>query len=346
MGVVFTTLFALGLVMIVQAADTVDLDAGCVLYGALEYSPQYLVTVAGVELPRVAVTLGMVLVANVLFVLLFYKELKLTAFDPMLASAMGISSRAMHYALMTLVAVTAVASFEAVGNILVVAVLIVPPAAAYMLTDRMSVMIGLSVAIAAASAVLGHVAAIAVPAGLGYPTSVSSAGGIATMAGVLFGLAVLLGPRHGIVSRAMTRARLAWRIASEDVLAALYRIEEHVAESATDADVLPDHLAQAMQISSLRRRMLVNMLVRRRLVRRREGGLHLTPSGRERARHLVRSHRLWESYLLRYAAIRPDHLHFSAERLEHATGRALQDALDERVGSPQYDPHQRIIPPA
>lgn len=337
MGVVFTALFAIGLVMIVQAADSVDLDPGCVLYGAIEFTPLDTVRFFGLEVPRVALTLGAVLIVNVLVVGCCYKELKISSFDPALATTMGISARFMHYLLMTMVAVTAVASFEAVGNILVVAVMIVPAAAAYMLTDRLSVMIGLSLLIAALSAVLGHVAAITVPAAFGFG-SVSTAGMIAVALGVLFVAAVLFGPRHGALSRIVHQVALSMRIAAEDMLAMLYRIEER--------SVDPKDLAEAMHFSPIRHRLLVDGLVRAGLINRRRGNVELTEKGRDRGRDLIRSHRLWETYLARYAMLRPDHLHLSAERLEHATGRKIQEGLVERMDSPELDPQGKRIPPA
>ena len=208
MGVVFTGLFALGLVLVVQAADKVDLDPGCVLYGAIELTPLDTTTVLGYDVPRVVITLGAVALLNLTCVLLFYKELKITSFDPALATTLGISSRLMHYLLMTLVAITAVASFEAVGNILVVAMLIVPAAAAYMLTNRLSVMIFLSVIIGIASAALGHLSAIMVPAIFGFGSTIT-AGMMALSAGVLFVVAALCGPRHGIIIKLIQRRRFA-----------------------------------------------------------------------------------------------------------------------------------------
>ena len=114
MGVVFTSLFALGLVMIVQAADHVDLDASCVLFGSIEYTPLDLVAIGGWEIPRAVLVLGVVTVVNALFVAFFFKELKLSSFDPALATTTGFSASLMHYMLMVLVAVTSVAAFESV----------------------------------------------------------------------------------------------------------------------------------------------------------------------------------------------------------------------------------------
>ena len=209
MGIVFTTLFALGLVLIVRAADTVDLDASCVLYGAIELTPLDIaftlpLGAASVEVPRAAAVLGAVLLLNAAIILLLYKELKITSFDPSLATTLGINATAMHYLLMTMVAVTTVASFEAVGSIIVIAMLIVPPATAYLLTDRLGVMLPLSLGVGVLSSVGGHVGALTLPPLLGYPSTTTS-GLIAGAAGLLFVLAWLFAPRHGLLPRLVAK---------------------------------------------------------------------------------------------------------------------------------------------
>ncbi len=205
MGIVFTTFFALGLVLIVRAADHVDLDPGCVLYGAIELAPfdvasTWKIGKTTVDIPRAAFVLGSVLLMNVVFVLLFLKELRICSFDPALADTLGFSSRLMHYALMTIVAITTVAAFEVVGSIIVVAMLIAPPATAQLLTDRLGSMLLMASGVAAASAVLGHIAALVVPAWLGFD-STNTAGMMAVVAGVLFLLAMIFAPRHGLIAR-------------------------------------------------------------------------------------------------------------------------------------------------
>ncbi|WP_428388234.1 metal ABC transporter permease [Mucisphaera sp.] len=204
MGVVFTTLFALGLLLLVQAADTVDLDPGCVLYGAIEFTPldTYTLTLANttLDIPRAAVTLGTVLLLNLAVIVLFFKELRLSSFDPELATTLGVPATAMHYLLMTLTAITTVASFEAVGSIIVIAMLIVPPAAAFLLTRRLPIMLLISLVIAAASAVLGHTLAITVPTWFGF-TGTSTAGMMALAAGLIFTLVWVFAPTQGLVAR-------------------------------------------------------------------------------------------------------------------------------------------------
>src|SRR5205085_2131432 len=130
MGIVFTSLFALGVVLLKRYAQGVDLDAECVLQGQLALAPIHEVEVFGRLVPRAFVSILPVLLLNILFVVLFWKELKISSFDPELATTMGYRSTLMHYVLMALVAATTVGSFEAVGSILVVAMLIVPGATA------------------------------------------------------------------------------------------------------------------------------------------------------------------------------------------------------------------------
>ena len=208
MGIVFTTLFALGLILIVQAADHVDLDPGCVLYGAIELTPldvAWRPELLGVTIavPRAALVLAGVTLLNLLFIVGFFKELRISSFDPELATTMGINANLMHYLLMTLVAITTVAAFEAVGSIIVIAMLIAPATAAHLLTDRLVSMILVSTVLAVLAAVLGHVSALVVPGWFGYEGT-STSGMMAVMSGLIFAAVLFLAPRYGIIARRFT----------------------------------------------------------------------------------------------------------------------------------------------
>lgn len=206
MGVVFTTLFAIGLLLIVRAADEVDLDPGCVLYGAIEMTPLDRIAIGPWEMPRVVAVMGGVLAVNALLVALLFKELRLSAFDPALGDTLGFSSQFLHYLLMTMVAVTTVAAFEAVGSIIVIAMLVAPAATALLLTHRLLPMIGIACGVAAASAPLGHLGASVVPGWFGFQATTSS-GMMAAAAGLLFVLAWCFSPLDGLVVRAV-RSRI------------------------------------------------------------------------------------------------------------------------------------------
>ncbi len=341
MGVVFTTLFALGLILIVRAADAVDLDPGCVLYGAIELVPLDTKSVLGYEIPRAALTTGLVAIINILFVVIFYKELKLTSFDPALATTLGINSQLMHYLLMTAVAVTAVAAFECVGSILVIAMMIVPAASAHLLTDRLHTMILVSVILGSASAVLGHVAAITVPKIWGFEDT-NTAGMIAVVSGVIFFITMLAAPRHGVISKVLHQFILSVRIAREDILGLVYRFEEMgVMDNVHEVKRLMKQLTgtgpllYATAVASLRHDGKIRLV---------DQGFQLSAPGKKAANSVIRSHRLWESYLHRYLKYPVEHLHFSAERLEHVTDDSMRERLATRTDSPTVDPHGKTIP--
>jgi manganese/zinc/iron transport system permease protein len=348
MGVVFSVFFAVGLILIRRAADLdkVHIDPDCVLYGNIVLSFLDTVDWLGPELPRAAIVLGGVFVLNALFVLLFYKELKISSFDPSLATTVGVSATVMHYVLMTMVAITTVANFEAVGSILVVAMLIVPAATAYLLTDRLAVMIGLSLVLAAAAAVVGHLVAFLGPGWLGLSTSANTGPMMAVVTGVFLLVALLVSPRYGVVARMGHQWLLAIAIVREDILGLLYRWREAQVEPARPVN--RQHVLAAVgggvisrwALWSLRRRREVELVPA-------EGGvpgLQLAPAGLRRAAGLVRSHRLWEVYLAEHFALPLDHLHEAAGRVEHFITPAMGEALVADLPDPPRDPHGKEIP--
>ena len=337
MGVVFTSLFALGLVIIVQAADKVHLDPGCVLYGKIELVHLDEMEFAGWIFPRALAVLLPVAIINLLFVILFFKELKISSFDPALATTMGFSAKLMHYLLMVLVSVTAVASFESVGSILVVAMFVVPPAAAYMLTDRLGIMIFLSAVIASVSAVSGHVSATVIPNWFGLK-STTTASMMSVMAGLIFVLAAFLGPKHGVAVKFVRRQLLSLRILSDDIVAFLYRCEERSSES-TKANMKQTLFAGGWTLSATLRGLL-----KRGEISLDGATYSLTDKGRDRAKQLVRSHRLWEKYLFSETQTQANRIHAKAERFEHFTDRHLRDELDRATDETDIDPHGRPIP--
>ncbi len=341
MGVVFTTMFAVGVVLITWVARDIDLDPGCVLYGLLEFTPFDTLPVAGIALPRAFVGLAVATVLALALVAAFYKELKIVCFDPALATTLGISAALVHNALIAGVAVATVVSFEAVGSILVVAMLVGPGATAHLLTDRLSRTLWLAALVGLLSAVLGYILAVRL--------NTSVAGMIATVSVGLFVLAALAAPRHGLLAREARRALLALRIAREDALAMLYRWHEQadVPGAAAPRPLTRAHLRAALGRGPLSDLALFS-LARRGLIAAPANAprstLALTPAGLDAARPLVRGHRLWESYLARHLGIPLDHLHAGAHRTEHYLAPDLRERLTG--DAPPTDPHGRPIPPA
>lgn len=195
-GVSFTGLFAVGVVLVSLFAGKVDLDLDCVLYGEIAYTPWDTLVVGGYSLgPQALWVMGAIFLLNVTVIALLYKEMKICAFDPAMAAAVGINVSLIHYVLMSLVSVTTVGAFESVGAILVVAMMIVPAATAYLLTERLSMMLVLAVLQGVVSAVGGYFVAR-------YLDS-SIAAAMTTVSGALFALAFLFAPRTGMVARAL-----------------------------------------------------------------------------------------------------------------------------------------------
>lgn len=341
MGVVFTSLFAVGLILIRRVADDahIDLDPDCVLFGQLADAALDRTWVSGLAgmlpggyVPRSALVLGIMLAINTVFVIALFKELRVTAFDPALADTLGIRSGFMHYATMTLVAMTSVAAFEAVGSILVVALLIIPAATAFLLTRRLSLMVAASVLIALVAAVAGHLLSTTLPARYGHD-GFNTAGMIAVTAGFLFGGVLVLEPQRGILATLARRWKTAVRIAEEDVLAVLYRREEK-------GDLSPPIPGNTLGVAGF--------FARRRLARAgraqwEEDVLVLTNAGRGAAGKLMRSHRLWETYMADQVGVRPDHTHAPAETLEHVTDEQLRERLAAEIPA-ATDPHGKPIP--
>ncbi|MBQ4901934.1 metal ABC transporter permease [Paenibacillus sp. Marseille-P2973] len=200
-GIVFTALFAIGVILISRNAAHIDLDLDCVLFGEIAYVQWDTLIINGYDMGPAAVwLLGGTLLLVLVVIGLFYKQFKLCAFDPALAAAVGIPVALFHYLLMGLVSLSTVASFESVGAILVVGMLIVPASIAYLLTDRLSVMLIYSVLIGAVSSAGGYYAAKWLDA--------SIAGSMITVAGLLFVLAFVFSPLHGLVARYQKRRSL------------------------------------------------------------------------------------------------------------------------------------------
>ncbi|BBO90612.1 metal ABC transporter permease [Desulfosarcina ovata] len=340
MGVVFTTLFAIGLILIRQAADHVDLDPSCVLYGAIELTPLDTVLIFGQDIPQAAVTSGIMLVLNLIFVIVFFKELRITAFDPALATTMGINANIMHYGLMTLVAATTIAAFESVGSILVIAMLIVPGAAAHLITDRLGRVLAISVLFAAASAVLGHMGAITVPRLFGFQDT-STAGMMALATGLLFLLVFLFAPRYGVIGRATNQLRLGLGIIGDDTLGFLYRYHELAPEGAPPVPIA--EIKKALKVGSTIR-LMIWKLKRKNLILTDGNGLTLTDEGITAGQGLIRSHRLWETYLCDVMGCCDADVHRHAHKFEHVTDPETQQRLSEITGNPGRDPHRRKIP--
>ena len=275
-GIVFPAMFAFGTFLVSRFFSEVHLDPDAVLYGNIEFAAQDVLFVGDTNLgPQSLWVMGTLLVINLVFVGLFYKELKLATFDPGLAASLGFSPVILHYALMSVMSVTTVGAFSAVGAILVVALMIVPAATAYLLTDQLPRMIGIAVLVGALSAVTGFYIASALDA--------SVAGAMATMTGVFFALALLFSPSHGLVARARRLRRQQVQLAVESLIVHLFHHEETPAQ-ATESAI--SHLGDELRWPPEFAQLAVRRASDDGLVERQNGHLLLTTRGRREAQAL------------------------------------------------------------
>ena len=267
-GLVFPALFAAGVILISLHARHVHIHVDTVLLGEIGFVWLHTVTVWGLRIPVAVATLAVVLAVNLAFVVGFWKELKLASFDPGLAAALGFLPGVLHYAILTLTSVTAVAAFDAVGAILFIAFVIVPPATAYLLTRRLWLMVTLSVMLAIAACVAGYALAIR--------WDVSIAGMMASMTGVWFMLALLLAPDRGLASLALRRRSHRLDHDCRALVAHLYTHQDtpEMAEENTLRGLV-DHLGWPEN----RARAAILRAHDRSLVERRNGLLRLCPKG-------------------------------------------------------------------
>ena len=178
-GLTFPALFSVGVILISRYTRNIHLDMDAVLLGELAFAPKNRLKVLEFDLGPVALlVMAVILILNLTFISLFYKELKLVTFDIGLAATLGFAPTLIHYGFMTLVSITTVGAFDAVGSILVVALIAGPAATAYLMTDNLTRMLVLSAAIGSINAVVGYL--------LAYPFAVSIAGTIASVTFFVF----------------------------------------------------------------------------------------------------------------------------------------------------------------
>jgi manganese/zinc/iron transport system permease protein len=349
LGVVYTAMFALGLLLIRLAADSAHIDPSCVLYGNLETIVTD--TLGRTGIPRAVLVNGAVVLLNLVGLSIAFKELQLTSFDPNFATSLGIPAGIVRQALLAATGATVVTAFESVGSILVIAMLVIPAACGVLLSQRLAGVLGIAGVVAVLSAVLGHVGALVVPTllrrWLDWPElgDVGTAGMMTLAAGVLFGLAWCFAPQQGWLRQWRDHRHLRRRILTEDILGALYRWEELTAGTPRPGPTRHE-LVAALAVSRGRLEHALAALRRAGHVDSAGDPLRLSPSGRSLGQNLVRSHRLWESYLARHLGLASRQLHASAEQVEHYLDPHLRETLAAELEQPGHDPHGATIPPA
>ncbi len=276
-GLVFPALFAAGTLLASMYFRSTHLDVDQVLLGSAEQVYQTKrITLGPVYVRQPTLIMAGMFVMNVALVAVFYKELKLSTFDPALTAALGFLPGVLHYGLMTAVSLTAVVAFDAVGPVLVVAFLVVPAMTAYLLTDRLSRMLVLSVLIGTASAVAGVL--------LAFRLDTNTASTVAMVLGAVFGVVFLVAPGRGLVAQGLRR----WRQRREFLVTMLaIHLHQHEGTPAESDEALADGLHRHLYWTPDEVASVVDRAERCGVVTRAGALLKLTDEGRRRAKEIL-----------------------------------------------------------
>jgi len=327
-GIVLSVFFAAGMALfsVVQTQPTGE-QAGLhsYIYGQAA-------AMSKADMQRIAFVAGLV----VLCVAVLYKEFHVVCFDRAFAASQGVSVTMVDLLMMMLVVFTTVIGLYAVGLIMIVALLIIPPAAARFWTDSLTLMTVLAGVFGAISGVLGAMVSALfkdMPAGALIVIS----------AGAVFVVSMLAAPKRGVIAQALRHTNLSRTVARQNLLRAFAEIEEREGEGATVSyQALRGERGWSQHalnkaIAKARRALLVTG--------DEQGGFRLSTPGRKAAREVLRNHRLWELFLIRYADIAPSHVDRDADEIEHFLGpevvAELERALEERRRIPA-SPHTTV----
>jgi manganese/zinc/iron transport system permease protein len=271
----------------------------------------------------------------VLLLYLFFKEITLITFDKNFAQTSGMPIRFLETLLSTLTVLAVVVGIQAVGVILMAAMLITPASAARYWTNNLKIMLFLAAVFSTFSGVAGAFISFTAPGMATGPWMVLVLSGIA-FASFIFA------PQKGIVHRWLLQKRNRKQISEENLLKALYKSAEN------EKDFEKGYRAEDLQdLKVLKENQLASTaqnLVKDRFLVLKNGAYHFTKEGLEKGKRVTRAHRLWEMYLTKFLHLPPDHVHDDSESIEHVITPELEDRIAQALGNPEKDPHEREIP--
>jgi len=271
-----------------------------------------------------------------LFCVLFLnKEFALISFDENFAQSIGFPVKRLELALTTLTVLAVVTGIQAVGVVLMAAMLITPAAAARFWTDKLQIMLLLAALFGAFSGVSGAYISYIMPA---MPTGPW----IVMVISVIAISSFMLAPNKGILYRLFIQAKIRRRILYENILKLFYQLGEqdmNFYHKRTTQEIIEK---RSFKASSLKNGLRILKL--QGFLNREDGKWFLTKDGENKGRRIVRLHRLWEVYLTKYLRIAPDHVHEDADNIEHILTPELEKRLEKLLDFPANDPHESAIP--
>ena len=264
-GLVFPALFSIGVILIAKFANDVHLDVDAVLLGELAFSPFDRVFFGGMDLgPKSLWVISIILMITLLLLFAFFKELKLSTFDAGLATSLGFSPIILHYGLMSVASITTVGAFDAVGAILVVALMIAPAASAYLLTTDLKKMIALSSIFGVFSAISGY--------WIAHFLDASIAGSITTMLGIVFLIVYLFAPNKGLIA-------VLYREKQQRIEVYLITFLLHLKNHSEENERHVNHLNEHINWQKVRSRTVLDLALKNNMIRIENKIVSLTKKG-------------------------------------------------------------------
>ena len=319
-GVVFTTMFSLGVIgiSILTRQEGVHLDLKDFLFGNV-------LAITTQDLMLTSLVGAFVLFSTVSL----YRYLFISTFDATQARAMGVSTQMIHYFLMLLLSFTVVACMQSVGVILVVGMLIMPASAAYTLTKRLPAMLLTAALIGMISTIGGFLLAFALDITPGPAMNVVGA--------FLFLLAILFSPENGKIRVWLSRRRTRKSMKTDDLIKALVN-------SGTQADAVLAPVQQKLGWSNAEWKRVWAAAVSEGWIEEKNGSWALSGSGVRHGFELLGAHRTWEQYMVENLGYDKSQVHRQAEELEHFLTPQLVEEIQHELGRPLKDPHGAYIP--
>lgn len=319
-GIVFTTMFALG----VMGISTLNRQPGA----HIDLKHYLLGTVMGVSNEDIYLLLA-ISIYVVISLVVFYRYLFITTFQPVIAKTMGISVRMIHYFLMLLLSIVIVASIKSVGIILVVAMLITPASTALLLSNKLRNVLLISAFLGFLSAVTGMFFALV------FDTTPGPL--MAVIAAFFYLIVVFFSPTKGLVFKSLRNRSLRNKIYLEDTLKQAFRLQQK-------GQLTFKNLQEQLGYNTNLLKNNLSKMSKQKIVQL-SPQLALTQSGQDQANKLVRAHRLWETYLVNEIGLSAEQIHEDAEKYEHLLTEDMLDEVDAKLGYPKEDPHGSPIPP-
>jgi ABC-type Mn2+/Zn2+ transport system permease subunit/Mn-dependent DtxR family transcriptional regulator len=317
-GIVFTFMFAIGVIGISWLSNEqgAHLDLKDFLFG----------NVLGVSNEDLFLT-GFICLYTIISIIVFYRYLFISTFQPIVAETMGISVKTIHYFLMILLSLVVVSALKTVGVILVVSMLITPSASALLLSNKLKHVLIISAILGMISSVLGLIVAIL------FDTTPGPA--IVVVATFFYLLAAAFSPSRGLVFQYFRKKKQSEKVNTDHILKFLFK---------ETAPLSINLIAKELGLKSNYISNLIKKLEAKGLMKNNGGTVALSENGIKQSEQLVRAHRLWESYQVEKMGLNADQIHEEAEIFEHTLSQDLLDKVDHKLGYPDVDPHGSPIP--